>query len=130
MWVLVRIPALCALPFLFCAVGFAFLATKLMNDKGSGIGLESALTFAERGSRAVVFADLDLEAAQAGSEKSKSLATAKDYETLAVVVDVRDRASVKGMVKKVQETYGKIDYAVNCAGVSGSNIPYDLGCAD
>jgi NAD(P)-dependent dehydrogenase (short-subunit alcohol dehydrogenase family) len=71
------------------------LALKFISYIGSGIGLESALTFAERGSRAVVFADLVFDAAQAGSEKSKSIATAKDYDTFAIEVDVRDRASVK-----------------------------------
>ncbi|KAI3327033.1 short-chain dehydrogenase/reductase SDR [Xylariaceae sp. AK1471] len=89
----------------------------LIVGAGSGIGLETALTFAERGARAVAFADLALEAAESASERSKTLSTAKDYQTIAIAVDVRDRASVNSMVSKVQEIYGRIDYAVNCAGV-------------
>lgn len=85
---------------------------------GSGIGLETALTFAERGSRAVVFADQALDAALAASEKSKSIATAKDYQTIAIMVDVRDRTSVKAMAAEIKEQFGRLDYAVNSAGVS------------
>lgn len=89
---------------------------------GSGIGLEAALTFAERGARAVVFADQAIDAASEASEKSKSLATAKDYGAVAIAVDVRDRESVKAMVTKAKELFGRIDYAVNSAGVSKLDI--------
>ncbi|KAI1391884.1 oxidoreductase [Hypoxylon trugodes] len=89
----------------------------LVVGAGSGIGLETALTFAERGARAVAFADLALDTASAASEKSKSIATAKDYETIAIAVDVRDRASVKSMVEEVKKRFGRLDYAVNSAGL-------------
>ncbi|KAI1141664.1 oxidoreductase [Hypoxylon sp. FL0543] len=89
----------------------------LVVGAGSGIGLETALTFAERGARAVVFADQDADAASEGSEKSKSIATATDYQTLAIGVDVRDGASVKAMVEEVKKRFGRLDYAVNSAGI-------------
>ncbi|KAI1073800.1 oxidoreductase [Whalleya microplaca] len=75
----------------------------LVVGAGSGIGLEAALTFAERASEASV--------------KSKSLASARDYETAAIAVDVRNRESVKAMVTKAKELFGRIDYAVNSAGL-------------
>ncbi|KAI1424865.1 oxidoreductase [Xylaria sp. FL1777] len=84
---------------------------------GSGIGQESALTFAERGARVVVFADQDLDAAKAASEQSKDIATADGYETLAIHVDVRDRLSVRNMIEEVKKRFGRLDYAVNSAGV-------------
>ncbi len=87
---------------------------------GSGIGHESALTFAERGARVVVFADLDLDAATAASEQSRGIATAEGYETLAIRVDVRDRGSVRSMIEEVKKRFGRLDYAVNSAGVSGT----------
>ncbi|KAI1097718.1 oxidoreductase [Jackrogersella minutella] len=89
----------------------------LVVGAGSGIGLEAAFTFAERGARAVIFADQALDAASEASTKSKSLATAKDYETVAIAVDVRDRESVKAMVTKAKNLFGRIDYAVNSAGL-------------
>ncbi|KAI1246417.1 putative secondary metabolism biosynthetic enzyme [Eutypa lata] len=93
------------------------IGVALVVGAGSGIGLETALTFAERGSRAVVFADQALDAALAASEKSKSIATAKDYQTIAIMVDVRDRTSVKAMAAEIKEQFGRLDYAVNSAGI-------------
>jgi NAD(P)-dependent dehydrogenase (short-subunit alcohol dehydrogenase family) len=88
-----------------------------IDSVASEIGLETALTFAERGCQAVVFADQSFEGVQAGSEKSKTIATAKDYDTFAIAVDARDRSSVKAMVTEVVKKYGRLDYAINCAGV-------------
>ncbi|KAI1762569.1 oxidoreductase [Hypoxylon sp. FL1150] len=89
----------------------------LIVGAGSGIGRETALMFAERGARAVVFADLDLSTASEASEKSKSIATAANYETMAIAVDVRDRASVKAMIGQVIKRFARLDYAVNSAGI-------------
>ncbi|KAI1458279.1 oxidoreductase [Annulohypoxylon moriforme] len=88
----------------------------LVVGAGSGIGLETALLFAERGARAVIFADQAFSAASEASEKSKSIATATDYQTIAIAVDVRDRASVKAMVEGVKKRFHRLDYAVNSAG--------------
>ncbi|KAI1475192.1 oxidoreductase [Daldinia eschscholtzii] len=89
----------------------------LVFGAGSGIGLETALTFAERGARAVVFADQNIGAASAASERSRSIATAAGYETVALTVDVRDRASVKAVVDEVKKRFSRIDYAVNSVGI-------------
>ncbi|KAI0839906.1 hypothetical protein F5Y06DRAFT_295282 [Hypoxylon sp. FL0890] len=51
----------------------------------------------------IVGADQDLDAASEGSEKSKSIATAADNQTVATAVDVRDRASRKGYGRRSQE---------------------------
>ncbi|KAI1215176.1 oxidoreductase [Annulohypoxylon truncatum] len=101
----------------------------LVVGAGSGIGLETGLTFAERGARAVIFADQTLDAASEASAKSKSLASAKDYGTAAIAVDVRDRESVKAMVTKAKELFGRIDYAVNSAGLP-RQTPADTSSVD
>ncbi|OTA94894.1 hypothetical protein M434DRAFT_29434 [Hypoxylon sp. CO27-5] len=104
----------------------------LVVGAGSGIGLETALLFAERGARAVVFADQAFDAASEASEKSKSIATAGDYQTMAIAVDVRDRASVKAMVEEVKKRFARLDYAANSAGAteadttSADESEYDL----
>ncbi|KAI1662897.1 oxidoreductase [Daldinia decipiens] len=89
----------------------------LIIGAASGIGLETALMFAERGARAVIFADQDLDAASEASDKSKSIATAAGYETMAMAVDVRYRVSVKVVVEQVKMLFSRIDYAVNSAGI-------------
>lgn len=84
---------------------------------GSGIGLETALTFVERGARGVVFADQNLEAVKKAAERSRSLATAEGYQALVIEVDVASRPAVRSMVAQTVSTFGRIDYAINCAGV-------------
>ncbi|KAI0018188.1 short-chain dehydrogenase/reductase SDR [Xylariomycetidae sp. FL0641] len=110
----------------------AVTGVALIVGAGSGIGLETALTFAERGCAAVVFADQNLKSAQAGAEQSKAIAKAQGYDTLAVHVDVRDRDSVKKMVDAVIAHYARLDYAVNCAGAPRpkESDTYDVDEAD
>ena len=85
--------------------------------EGSGIGLETALLFAERGARAVAFADKNADAAREAAEKSRKLAICSAYQALAIEVDVADHESVRRMIAKTVEEFVKIDYAVNSAGV-------------
>lgn len=92
--------------------------TKHMISTGSGIGRETALMFAERGARAVVFADCDIRTASEASKKSKSVATVANYQTAAIAVDVQDRASIKAMIEEVIKRFTRLDYAVNSVGVS------------
>lgn len=129
-WMLVVLPLL-SVPVLceHTSLGPVYLQWLTCVCPGSGIGRESALLFAERGARAVVFADQDVAAAEAASEESKGIATAKSYETLALHVDVRDRQSVKAVITAAKENFSRLDYAVNCAGVScepatQSGIPF------
>lgn len=89
-----------------------------MKATGSGIGLETAFTFAERGARAVVFADKNLDAVKEAVEKSKGIAIAEGYQAVAIEVDVASRPAVRSMVAETVSKFGRIDYAVHCAGVS------------
>ncbi|KAI4865529.1 oxidoreductase [Hypoxylon rubiginosum] len=75
--------------------------------------------------RAVVFADQDLPAVSEASEKSKSIATAANYQTLAIAVDVRDRASLKVMIEEVIKRFTRLDYAVNSAGTEADTTSVD-----
>ncbi|KAI6080374.1 oxidoreductase [Hypoxylon rubiginosum] len=89
----------------------------LIVGAGSGIGRETALMFAERGARAVVFADCDIRTASEASKKSKSVATVANYQTAAIAVDVQDRASIKAMIEEVIKRFTRLDYAVNSVGI-------------
>lgn len=83
-----------------------------------GIGKETALAFAEAGARGVVFADINDIGAKESAEESKKSATHAEYRTLAVKVDMNDAESVQSLVTTVVGEFGRIDYAVNSAGVS------------
>ena len=90
----------------------------MVSQAGSGIGRETAYAFAEAGAAGVVFADVNVESAQAASTASKKFATSSDYRGVAVKVDALSLASVRDMVEETMKHFGRIDYCVNSAGVS------------
>jgi NAD(P)-dependent dehydrogenase (short-subunit alcohol dehydrogenase family) len=68
----------------------------------------------------IVAADIDFEGAQRTADEIEALGC----QTLAVKVDVTQRAEIDAMVKKVLEKFGKIDILVNNAGASSKNKPF------
>ena len=65
-----------------------------------------------------MFADINEENAKASAEESKTYATNKDYHATSFKVDVTDEKGVQAMVAFVVDKFGRLDYAVNGAGVS------------
>ena len=76
----------------------------LVVGGGSGIGKATTRLLAEAGDRVVV-ADVDISGAEAD---------------LAVKTDVTDPAAVDAMLAAVVDAFGRLDVAVNSAGVSGT----------
>lgn len=97
-----------------------------MIKSGRGIGKEAAFSLAEAGARAVVFADMDEETAKVSSEESKRFASNKEYKTSTFKMNVQDNQSVQDMIDHVIKEYGRLDYAVNAAGVSKITIPFSV----
>jgi NAD(P)-dependent dehydrogenase (short-subunit alcohol dehydrogenase family) len=87
-------------------------------QSGRGIGRDAAFSLAEAGAQVVVFADMNEETAKQSSEESKAYASNKGYETSTFKMNVQDNGSIVDMVNYVVETYGRLDYCVNAAGVS------------
>lgn len=58
------------------------------------------------------------ETAKASSEESKKYAGNKEYQTTIFEINVQDDKSVQAMVDFVFKQFGRLDYAVNAAGVS------------
>ena len=75
------------------------------------------IAFAAEGAIGVIFADVSLTAAQESADRSAGYATNPAYYPLAIAVDVTDLSSVRQMVAKAVETFKRIDYCVNSAGV-------------
>ncbi|EED14519.1 oxidoreductase, short-chain dehydrogenase/reductase family [Talaromyces stipitatus ATCC 10500] len=96
----------------------------LVVGSGRGIGQQAAFSLAEAGARAIVFADMNEETATASAEESKQYATNKEYQATAFKVNVTDEKGVQDMVDFVVKQFGRIDYAVNGAGVdNGVHAP-------
>lgn len=93
----------------------------LVTGGASGIGAACIRQFAANGAQ-VVIADMS-EAA--GSELAASI-NAQGGKALFVKTDVSDPASVQTAVDQTVVEFGRLDYAVNCAGISGeSNLLAD-----
>lgn len=84
----------------------------LVTGGSSGIGRSSALAFISEGAK-VVIADIDIE----GGKETMNLIQEAGGESMFVEVDVSHKSEVEKMVRKAVETYGRLDYAFNNAGV-------------
>ncbi|KAI0390773.1 hypothetical protein F5Y17DRAFT_443230 [Xylariaceae sp. FL0594] len=96
----------------------------LVVGGGSGIGKATAIGFAKEGAQGVLVADIDLEAATKVAADSKASATNPDFRAEAVQVDVTVPDSVQHAVSYMVETFGRIDYCANTAGVTGKGLKY------
>jgi NAD(P)-dependent dehydrogenase (short-subunit alcohol dehydrogenase family) len=85
----------------------------LVTGAGSGIGRASAIAFAAAGARVAV---VDVDAAH-GEATAEAIAGAGGIAQ-PVVCDVTDEAGVAGMVAEIVDTWGRLDFAHNNAGIS------------
>lgn len=90
----------------------------LVTGAGSGIGRATARAFAREGA-AVVVAGRRKEALQETAELIRRDGGRAD----ALTVDVRDEASVAGLIESIAERYGRLSVAFNNAGILGSPGP-------
>ncbi|WP_145192106.1 MULTISPECIES: SDR family oxidoreductase [unclassified Pseudomonas] len=84
----------------------------LVTGGAAGIGRATALAFAGEGLKVVV-ADLDA----VGGEATVASIRAAGGEALFVACDVTQEAQVRQLHERVIETYGRLDYAYNNAGI-------------
>lgn len=66
---------------------------------------------------------MNTETAKASSEESKKYARDHEYQTTIFEMNVQDDKSVQAMVDFVVKEFGRLDYAVNAAGVSHTRFP-------
>ena len=92
----------------------------LITGAASGIGRASALAFASAGA-SVALLDIDAE----GLADTAATASAAGVRAEALVADVRDLRAVTGAVGRVVEAFGRLDAALNNAGVPGPYLPLD-----
>jgi len=84
----------------------------LVTGAGSGIGRASALAFAKRGAKVVV-SDVAIE----GGEETVKMIKGNGGDAIFVKTDVSKASEVEAMVNKTIETYGRLDFAHNNAGI-------------
>ena len=87
----------------------------LVTGGASGIGRATAVAFASQGA-AVAVADV---ADKGGAEMAQTIA-ATGGRAIFAKTDVSQAVEVEALVNKVLETYGRLDYACNNAGIKGT----------
>ncbi|WP_419888213.1 SDR family NAD(P)-dependent oxidoreductase [Neobacillus niacini] len=91
----------------------------LVSGAGSGIGQETAISFARKGAK-VIAADLNEE----GARHTVSSIDAIGGEAVFIKSDISKRVDTEAMVQAALEHFGRLDHAVNCAGITGGvSIP-------
>lgn len=90
----------------------------LVTGAASGIGLATAQGFASEGANLMI-ADIDGQ----GAAKAAAQIEASGGRAASVAVDLRDAEACAGMVDAVLQQFGRLDIAVNNAGVN--DAPYD-----
>lgn len=89
----------------------------LVTGGASGIGRAIVRLLAREACAGIAVADINADALETVQKELIEIATNKDFRCITVNVDVRNESSVADMVKRATESFGRIDYAVNCAGI-------------
>ncbi|KAL9638320.1 MAG: hypothetical protein Q9164_001625 [Protoblastenia rupestris] len=97
----------------------------LVTGAGSGIGRGCAIAYAVEGAAGVVFADMNKAAAEKAATESLSVATNPKYRALIMQVDVTKEDAVNAMIDETIKEFGRIDYALNSAGI-GVQAPAEI----
>ncbi|THZ12443.1 NAD(P)-binding protein [Aureobasidium pullulans] len=95
-----------------------FPGVALITGASSGIGKATATSFAQEGCTRVVLADIS-EASLTTTQESLTKSY-PDTQFLAIPTDISSPEAVRNLFRKAVEKFGRIDYAVNCAGVLGA----------
>ena len=85
----------------------------LVTGAAGGIGRATALAFAQAGAHVVV-ADIN----QVGAEETAHLITQAGAQAVAVACDVTHSTAVEALVQQTLNTFGRLDYAHNNAGIA------------
>lgn len=94
----------------------------LVTGGGQGIGRAFCHALGEAGARVAV-----VDMSRAGANAVADELTEKGFEAAAVVADVTDRSLIDQMVRSVLDRFGRLDIAVNNAGVNANSAAEDTG---
>ena len=98
--------------------------TAIVTGAASGLGRQSAVTFAREGAN-VVLADRSTDVAKVSDE-----ILGFGGNSCSAVVDVTDEASVSGMAELAVREFGQIDVLFANAGIPGPGSAHDLARSD
>nr|XP_036578371.1 2-hydroxypropyl-CoM dehydrogenase (short-chain dehydrogenase) [Colletotrichum truncatum]KAF6785614.1 2-hydroxypropyl-CoM dehydrogenase (short-chain dehydrogenase) [Colletotrichum truncatum] len=101
-----------------------FEGVAVVTGAASGIGRQVAISFAREGCKRIALLDRDEDGL---SETAHMCREANgDARTFVIEIDNRNEEDVAAGMEYVTEEWGRIDYAVNCAGMFGPLAPSHL----
>ncbi|RDW94283.1 hypothetical protein BP5796_00046 [Coleophoma crateriformis] len=96
-----------------------FPGVALVTGAASGIGRATALSFAQEGCPKICICDRDTAGLQETAQQISSIS--KDVEVSIEEVDMLQEDQIVALMDGVVAKWGRVDYAVNAAGVIGNN---------
>lgn len=90
----------------------------LITGAASGMGRETAKKFAQDGAAGVSLLDLNSSGLEETKKIIEPLAQNKDFKVVIHPLDISDEAAVTKAVQSTAQTFGRLDYAVNAAGIA------------
>jgi len=94
----------------------------LVTGASSGIGRASARAFAREGAKVIV-SDIAIE----GGKETVDMIKETGGEAIFIKADVSKMSEVEALIMKAVETYGRLDCALNNAGIAGE-VASTAGC--
>lgn len=93
----------------------------LVTGAASGIGRATALALAAEGATVVV-SDVNTS----GGEETTRLLVGAGHQSVFIPCDVTRAVQVESLIRRITSSFGRLDCAVNNAGVGGDMTPTDL----
>ncbi len=93
----------------------------LVTGAASGIGRATALALAEEGATVVV-SDVNTS----GGEETTRLLVEAGHQSVFIPCDITRAVQVESLIRRIISSFGRLDCAVNNAGVGGDMTPTDL----
>ncbi|MEM1158347.1 MAG: glucose 1-dehydrogenase [Verrucomicrobiota bacterium] len=91
----------------------------VVTGGSSGIGYATAIALAEQGAQTAVIADIN----QSGLESAVAYGNQHELSIESMQLDVSSAENVERMIKTVLDKHGRLDCAVNNAGIEGEMKP-------
>src|SRR4051812_17614186 len=88
----------------------------LVTGAASGIGMTTALAFAKEGAN-LVLADVNEDAGTNVEQQIKNMGNGVVFASC----DISKRGDITNLIIRTIEAFGRIDCAVNCAGIAGKH---------
>lgn len=102
-------------------MSYFFPGVALITGSASGIGQGIAIAFAKDGCKKIALWDRNTEGLNETQGLIKQIAS--DCEVLCLFVDLQEESQVQDVITRVVDKFGRVDYAVNTAGIEGNDLP-------